>query len=143
MSKLVIKDLFLCFNILPRLGTTVIFSIYCSDIDQLPNLLEENKQCRITLVCKAEDTQKLNDIMIQRCIHGIYIFGHCPELKIPNKEITIINTNEQDLMFQILCAAVQYTHDEEMMQRKLGNYNFADLLAMDTLKLLDQIKALL
>jgi hypothetical protein len=92
---------------------------------------------------KAEDTQKLNDIITQRCIHGIYIFGHCPELKIPNKEITIINTNAQDLIFHILRAAVRYTHDKEMIQRKSGNSGLVDVLTMDTLKLLDQIKALL
>jgi hypothetical protein len=117
--------------------------IYSCNIDQLSNLIQCNKQYRIILVCKAEHTEELHDIIIERNIYEIFIFGDCIESNIKDKNITMINTNEQDLRFHVLCAAVRYTHDEEIKQRKLENYGLANTFTMDTLKLLDQIKILL
>ncbi len=51
--------------------------------------------------------------------------------------------NEQDLMFQILCAAIRYTHREELTHRQLENNGLADALAMDVIKLVNQIENLL
>jgi len=55
----------------------------------------------------------------------------------------MINTNEQDLMFQILCAAIRYTHREELIHRELENNGLADAFAMDVIKLLNQIENVL
>ncbi|CAF1382852.1 unnamed protein product [Rotaria sp. Silwood1] len=71
------------------------------------------------------------------------IVGNYSELDIRNKEVTMVNTNEQDLMFHITYTAIQYTHREEIIQRQLQNYGLADALARDVLKLLDQIETLI
>jgi hypothetical protein len=95
------------------------------------------------LVCKAKHLRKLYNIIVGRYINEIFIFGHCSELNITHEEITMINTNEQDLMFQILCAAIRYTHREELIHRELENTSLADALAMDVIKLLNQIENVL
>ncbi len=143
MLKQDIRILIICFRILRRLHRTGIPAEYCFDTDRLTNIIENNQQYRIILVCKAKHTRKLKDIMMKRCIHEIYILGHCPELKIPQKVIKIVNTNEKNLKFRILCATLSYTHDEEIIQRKLGNYGLANALAMDMIKLIAQIQNLL
>jgi hypothetical protein len=43
----------------------------------------------------------------------------------------------------VLCAAIRYIHDEEIIQRKQENFGLANALAMDILQLLEQIKILL
>jgi len=53
--------------------------------------------------------------MIKCCIDELFILGHSSELNVTHKEITMINTNEQDLLFQILCAAIRYTHRENLL----------------------------
>ncbi len=55
----------------------------------------------------------------------------------------MINTDERDLRFRILCAAIRYIHDDEITQRQQENYGLADALSMDVIQLLDQIKILL
>ena len=55
----------------------------------------------------------------------------------------MVNTNEQDFMFRVLCAAIRYTHREEMKERKMENNGLADALKMDVLKLFNQIETLL
>jgi hypothetical protein len=138
-----IRLIFICYRILPRLRTTGIPAKYCFHIAKLKELIEKNKQHRIILVCKSKHARKLKDIMIERYIHEIFILGHCSELNIIHKEITIINTNEQDLIFHILCAAIRYTHREELTHRQLENNGLADALAMDVIKLVNQIENLL
>jgi hypothetical protein len=116
--------------------------LYAFDIDQLKNLIQHNKQYQIILVCKAEHVEELYNILIEPHITEIFIFGDYKELNIQNKKVTTINTNEQDLKFQILCTAMRYTHDEQIIQRQMGNHGIANLFATDILKLLDQLETL-
>jgi hypothetical protein len=117
--------------------------LYCFDIDQLGSLIEHNKHCRIILVFKAKHIQELYDIINGHYINEIFILGDCTGLNIKHKKITIINTNEKDLMFSLLCAAARYTHREVIKQQNSENYSVANVLKIDSAKLLKQIKAFL
>jgi hypothetical protein len=55
----------------------------------------------------------------------------------------MINTNEEDLKCSVLCSALGYTRDEEIIQKELGNFGLAELLKNDSLKLLEEIEKLL
>jgi len=116
--------------------------LYSFDIDQFKSLVQNNKQHQIILVCKAEHVPELYNILIEHYINEIFILGVCTELDIKGKKVTTINTNEQDLKFHILCTAMRYTHEEQMIQRQQGDHGLANLFATDILKLLDQIEAL-
>ncbi len=94
------------------------------------------------MVCKVEHVAELYNILIEHYITEIFILGDCTELSIQDKKVTTINTNEQDLKFQILCTAMRYAHEEQTIQRQMGNHGIANLFATDILKLLDQLETL-
>jgi hypothetical protein len=117
--------------------------LYAFDIDQLIKFIQHNKQYQIILVCKAERVAELYNILIEPYITEIFIFGDCTKHNIQDKKITTINTDdEQELKFQILCTAMRYTHDEQIIQRQMENHGIANLLATDILKLLNQLETL-
>lgn len=116
--------------------------LYAFDIDQFLKLIQHNKQYQIILVCKVEHVAELYNILIEHYITEIFILGDCTELNIQDKKVTTINTNEQDLKFQILCTAMRYAHEEQTIQRQMGNHGIANLFATDILKLLDQLETL-
>jgi hypothetical protein len=128
------------FSESPIIGMPFLYSL---DIDQLRNLIQCNKQHRIILVCKADYIEELYNTIIECNIHEIFTLGDCTELSMKDKEITMINTNEQDLMFHVLCEAIRYTHREEIIHRQQENHGLANVFAMDILKLLEQAKILL
>src|SRR5579871_1147696 len=99
MRKQDIGVVFACYRVLPRLRTTGIPSKYFSRIDSLIHFIGKNKQYKIDLMCKAKHLQKLYNKIPGRYIHKIYTLGRCTDHKITNKEITMINTNAQDLLF--------------------------------------------
>lgn len=134
---------FIFYDILTESPINGIPFLYSRHIDQLKNLIQYNKQYRIILICKAEHIQELYNIMVEHYIHEVFILGDCKEFNIKDKNITMINTNEQDLKFHVLCTAVRYTHNDEIIQRKQENFGVANVLKMDVLELLEQIEILL
>jgi hypothetical protein len=142
MRKKDIRVLFIFYRLLSRRRTIGIPSKHCSRIDRLINLVEKNKGYKIILVCKTKHLQKLYNIATGRYIHKIYIFGQNTDVKITNKDITIINTNQNDLLFHLLCATIRYAHREELIERKSENHGLANALTTDILKLLDRLENL-
>ncbi len=115
----------------------------CSDSNQFETLIQSNKQCKIILVCKAEHVEELYHSNTVRYIHEIIILGDYRGPCFQGKKITMINTNEEDLKCSVLCSALGYTRDEEIIQKELGNSGLAELLKNDSLKLLEEIEKLL
>jgi len=137
-----VKIKLISFRILPEFYRTGIPSEYCVNNDQVTNVIQHNKQYRIILVCRVEDIQQLYETIISRFIHKVYVFGNCTKLNIEKNEVTVVNTNERDLMLDIIRSVINYIHDEEIQQRKLENHRIADERAMDILQLLDQLETL-
>lgn len=117
--------------------------LYCSDINQLGHLIQRYQKCQIVLVLQAKHIEELYNIMIKRCIDEIFILGDYARLNIKNKKVTIITTNERDLMFRILCTAARYTRRQVFRQRQLENYGVMHVLKTDYVKLLKQAKLFL
>ncbi len=51
----------------------------------------------------------------------------------------INETNEQDFLFDVLCAAARYTYREEIIQKNGGNHGLANNFRIDCRNLLKQI----
>ncbi len=116
--------------------------LYASNINELQNLIKINEGYRIIFVCKAEHVPELHHIMNQNSIIEIFILGDEIKLSIPGKKVTTINTNEQDLKFQILCTAIRYAREQQVKQQQMGNQSLANQFATDILGLLDQLGTL-
>ena len=116
--------------------------LYASNIDELENLIKTNERYRIVFVCKMEHVPQLHHILNENCIIEILIFGNEIELNISNKKVTMVNTDEQDLKFQILCTAIRYTREQQVEQQQMGNQSLANQSATDILALLSQLETL-
>jgi hypothetical protein len=117
--------------------------LYTSNTDQLEKILERYGPYRTSLVVTASCIPKLQNIINKYCIYEMFILGDCTGLNIGNKEVRIIQTNEQNLLFDVLYAAARYTHREEIIQRKRGNHDLANAFRQDCRNLLKQIKKFL
>jgi hypothetical protein len=140
----VASDLDLFFTIFsPNLLLLEFRFLYSSDIDQLKSLVQDHKHYQIILVCKAELVAELYNIIIEYDIDEIFTLGVCTEVNIKDKKVTMITSNEQDLRFHILCAAIRCTHPAETIQRQQENHGLANLSATAILKLLKQVELIL
>ncbi len=136
MRKQDIGVLFIIFRILRRLCRIGIPAEYCFHIDELENLIRENQQYKIILICKGERIPILYNIITQYGIREIYTLGPSAEPRIT----TAISTNERNLISYIVDETILYTKREERTQRRLGNRGLANALALDLLKLIDLLE---
>jgi hypothetical protein len=141
MKKQDIGVLFISFRILRRLCRLGIPAEYCFHIDELENLIRENRQYKIIVICRAQRMPIINNIIKQRGIDEIYTLGDCAEPRITHKT-TAINTNEQGLISHIVTETIRYTRSEQIKQKELGNYDLANALARDWRKLVDLLETL-
>jgi hypothetical protein len=142
LHKKDIGVLFIGYRTVRRLRRIGIPAKYCSHIDGLKNLIRKNKQYKMIVICKAKHIPILYNILTERNIYEIYTLGHCTVPRIPNKEVTTINTNEQDLIFHTVTETIRYTRREQLTQEELGNRGLANALAQDLLKLIDLTETL-
>lgn len=134
---------FIFYRVLSNSPITGIPFLHSSNVNELRTLIECNKQCRIILVCKEDHMEDLYHTIVERNIDEIFVLGDSTKFDMENKKITMVNTNEQDLTFEVLCQAIRYIHREEMIQRRQENHGLANTLSADILKLLGQVKSLL
>jgi hypothetical protein len=132
-------DLFFYHIFFESLIIGVLF-LYSSDIEQLKSLVQDHKHYQIILVCTAELVAELYNIIIEYDVNEIFTLGVCTEVNIKDKKVTMITSNEQDLRFYILCAAIRYTHHAETIQRQQETHGLANLSVTAILKLLKQVE---
>jgi hypothetical protein len=128
------------FSGYPLIGSSFLYS---SDKNQSTNLIQHYKGRKIIWVCKAEHAEELYQSNMERYVHEVFILGDYSGPCFKGKKITIVNTNEKALKHKVLCAALRYTQDEEMIQKDLENFGVAERLRKDSIQLLRQIKNLL
>jgi hypothetical protein len=116
--------------------------VKCSNSDEVRHIIVNNRGYRIILVCRTEHTQELKDIISSRCIYEIYVLGDEIGLNVNNKKVTLVKTNEKDLMLDIMCSVIDYTHDEQIQQQNSCNDNVADERISDVSQILNQIETL-
>lgn len=95
------------------------------------------------MVVAASRIPELQNIINKYCTYEIFISGDCTGLNMENTDARIIQTNEQDLPFDVLCAAARYIYHEEIIQKNTGNHRVANAFKQDCRNLLKQIKEIL
>lgn len=143
MDVKVVKVICICFNILPEFHTTGIPFIYCSNINELKDAIENYNRYRIILVCAAEHVEQLNEHINSRLIRKVFIYGNCTQTTIRKEEVTIVDANEQKLMSLIITSVINYIHDEVIQEKEVGNKRKADELATNIRQLLELIEQIL
>ncbi len=92
------------------------------------------------MVVTASRVAELQNILNKYRIYEVFILGDSTGLNITNKGVRINETNEQDLRFDLLCAAARYIHREEIIQRNGSNHGVANALRRDYCNLFKQLK---
>jgi hypothetical protein len=116
----------------------------CSNNDELKNLIQFYKQRKIILICRAEHIQESCYSNIKKNdIHEVFILGNYSGPCFSGIDIRMVNTNEEDLKYYVLCAASDYMHKEEIIQRELKDFGEAERRSKDFLELLEEIQKLL
>jgi hypothetical protein len=127
------------YNILLEFFETEIPRENCSDIGQLDDAINRNAKYKIILVCKTEDVDKLDRIISSKYILKTYAFGKCT-FNITNKQVTKVDTNEQDLLLRIAGSVKDYIHHEQMELQKLQDHSIAENLAKEKIHLIEQME---
>ena len=138
-----VKVIYVLFRVLSDFHKTGIPCEYCCGINEVKYIIRTNTQYRIIFVCKAQDIKEIGDIIGSDYIDKICIFGNCTKLNIGNKEVILVKTDRQELMFELIRSAIDYIHHEEMVQRRLSADEIADERASDIVHLRGQVDTFL
>ncbi|CAF4078914.1 unnamed protein product, partial [Rotaria sp. Silwood1] len=139
------KDLKIFSLELPGLLTEELKSIihYCKDLDQLKACLQEYSNSIKVVACKSNHIIGADLLLMNKSIDTLYIYYNQEdqhnqewlESLVLAKIIKIYN--EKQLMRHLSTKAMLYYYNQGLENRKNGDYGFANLCFLDSIKLLD------